>query len=355
MTARTHRTPLRSLALPAVAVLAAFPFACASTTAEGPGSTRAGLGETAPSLGVAASFAVLGGTTVTNTGATRIGGDLGLAPGLAITGFPPGIVVGGTVHAGDAAALQAQSDVTTAYGVLAGEPCSADMTGQDLGGRTLVPGVYCFSSSAQLTGSLVLDAQGRADAVFVFKTGSTLTTASGASVRVINGGNACGVYWQVGSSAVIGTATVFSGSILALTSISLATGASVSGRALARNGAVTLDDNGVSVAGCAAQPADAGAIDAPATDSANDAPDVGTVDADAAPADAGATDASRDADAAPGVDASHDAGGADACCSGTTCGGACVDLTNDPNNCGACGNVCAPTHTCVAGSCTICK
>ncbi len=206
---------------------------------------------TAPSLGTASSFAVLGGSTVTNTGSTTVRADLGVSPGKAITGFPPGTVVGGAIHAADAVAGQAQADTTTAYNQLAGQSCTADMTGQDLGGKTLTAGVYCFSSSAQLTGALTLNAQGSADAVFVFKIGSTLTTASGSSVQLINGGSPCNVYWQIGSSATIGTTTTFSGNILALTSITLNTGASVSGRALARNGAVTMDTNNIGSAGCA--------------------------------------------------------------------------------------------------------
>ena len=143
---------------------------------------HAALAQTAPSLGTAQSFAVLGGSTVTNTGPTIITGDLGVSPGTAVTGFPPGIVTGGTIHAADAVALQAQSDTTTAYNDLAGQACTIDLTGQDLGGLTLVPGVYCFSSSAQLTGALTLDAEGDPNAVWVFQIGSTLTTASNSSV-----------------------------------------------------------------------------------------------------------------------------------------------------------------------------
>ena len=207
------------------------------------------LAATAPSLGTAQTFAVLGGSTVTNTGSSVLTGDLGVSPGLAITGFPPGIVTG-TTHAGDAVALQAQSDLVTAYNVLAGQACNTNLTGQDLGGMTLTPGVYCFSSSAQLTGTLNLNAQGSASAVFVFKIGSTLTTASNSVVQVINGGSNCNpVFWQVGSSATLGTGTTFAGSILALTSITLNTSANVSGRVLARNGAVTLDTNTVTVCG----------------------------------------------------------------------------------------------------------
>jgi type VI secretion system secreted protein VgrG len=213
--------------------------------------------QTAPGLGAASSYAVLGGQTVTNTGPTTIGGDVGVSPGTAVTHFPPGIVTGGTIHSADANALQAQSDVTTAYDALAAEPCTADLTGHDLGGMTLTEGVYCFSSSAQLTGTLTLDAQGNAAAVFIFQMGSKLTTASNSSVRMINVGVDCNVFWQVGSSATIGTGTVFVGNILALTSITLNTGASVSGRALARNGAVTMDTNDVGFSGCAAPAATA--------------------------------------------------------------------------------------------------
>jgi hypothetical protein len=209
------------------------------------------LAAVAPDLLTAKTFAVLGASTVTNTGSSVLTGDLGVSPGLAITGFfpsGPGTVTG-TTHAGDAVALQAQSDVTTAYNALASQPCNTVLTGQDLGGMTLTPGVYCFSSSAQLTGTLKLDAQGSASAVFVFQIGSTLTTASSSIVQVINtgGGSDCNVFWQVGSSATLGTTTTLAGSILALTSITLTTGAHVSGQALARTGAVTLDGNAVSV------------------------------------------------------------------------------------------------------------
>lgn len=217
----------------------------------GPSPAR---GQTPPSLGTAQSFAVLGGSTVTNTGPSLVTGDLGVSPGSAVVGFPPGSVVSGTIHGADASALSAQTSVTTAYNTLASEACTQDFTGQDLGGKTLTPGVYCFSSSAQLTGALTLDAQGNGNAVFVFKVGSTLTTASNSSVAVINGGSLCNVYWQVGSSATLGTTTSFGGNILALTSITLNTGAGVTGRALARNGAVTLDTNNVSASSCGLVP-----------------------------------------------------------------------------------------------------
>lgn len=206
--------------------------------------------QVAPPLGQAGTFAVLGGSAVTNTGPSSVVGDLGISPGSSITGFPPGSVSGGVIHANDAVASGAQSDVAVAYVNLAGQPSDVNLTGQDLGGLTLTSGVYTFNSSAQLTGTLTLDAQGDPAAVFVFQIGSTLTTASASQVVVINGGANCSVFWQVGSSATLGTATAFVGNILALTSITLTTGATSSGRLLARNGAVTLDSNNVEV--CAA-------------------------------------------------------------------------------------------------------
>ncbi len=215
---------------------------------------HAAMAQLAPDLGTAESFAVLGASTVTNTGPTIVTGDLGVSPGTAITGFPPGIVIGGTIHAADAVADEAQTDTTTAYNNLAGQACDFNLTGQDLGGLTLVPGVYCFSSSAQLTGALTLDGEGDPDAVWVFKIGSTLTTASNSSVVLINGAQNCNVFWQVGSSATLGTETTFIGNILALASITLTTDATVSGRALAQNGAVTMDSNEVAIAACAVPP-----------------------------------------------------------------------------------------------------
>lgn len=199
-------------------------------------------------LGTADPFAVLAGSTVTNTGPSVVHGNLGVWQGTAITGFPPGMVNGGTIHDADAVAMQAQNDLTTAYNFAAGESCGTSLTGMDLGGLTLTPGVYCFSSSAQLTGALTLNAQGNPNAVFVFQIGSTLTTASASSVVFTNGGEGDSVFWQVGSSATLGTSTAFAGNILALTSITLNTTASIGcGRALARNGAVTLDTNVVSI------------------------------------------------------------------------------------------------------------
>lgn len=203
---------------------------------------------TAPTLGEAAGFAVLAGSTVTNTGPTEVHGELGVSPGTSITGFPPGKLVPPTLspHAGDEAAADAQSDLVGVYNALDAEPCTQNLTGQDLGGLTLIPGVYCFDSSAFLTGTLTLNAVDGAASVFVFKTESTLITASGSRVEFLNGGTCNGVYWKVGSSATLGTGSLFEGTIVALTSITATTGAEVNGRLLARNGAVTLDDNTVS-------------------------------------------------------------------------------------------------------------
>jgi type VI secretion system secreted protein VgrG len=200
---------------------------------------------TSVNLGTAGSYAVLAGSTVTNTGSSVLTGDLGVWPGTAVTGFfPPGIVTGGTIHAGDAAAAQAQNDLTTAYNAAAGLSRTGTLTGQNLGGLTLTPGVYFFASSAQLTGTLVLE--GLPGAQFVFQIGSTLTTASNSSVIFSNSLADPNVFWQVGSSATLGTTTAFQGNILALTSITLDTGATIGcGSALARNGAVTLDSNAI--------------------------------------------------------------------------------------------------------------
>ena len=201
-------------------------------------------------LGTADAFSVLGGSTVTNTGPSTLNGDLGVSPGTAITGFPPG-TINGAVHANDGVAQQAQADVTTAYNDAAGRGSTATVSA-DLAGQTLIPGVYTSATSLGLSGDLVLDAQGDASAVFVFQAGSSLTTGSGSRVRLIGGAQACNVFWQVGSSATIGTSTAFTGNILALTSISLTNGATLDGRALARNGAVTLDTNTVTRSSCAA-------------------------------------------------------------------------------------------------------
>ena len=200
-------------------------------------------------LGTAASFAVLAGSTVTNTGPSTINGNLGVDPGSAVTGFPPG-TVNGTQHDADAVALQAQSDLTTAYNDAASRTPAASVPA-DLSGETLVPGVYNNASALGLTGTVTLNAEGNPDAVFIFQAGTTLTTLSGTHVALTGGAQACNVFWQVGSSATLGTNSTFVGNILALQSITVATGATIYGRALARNGAVTLDDNTITAANCA--------------------------------------------------------------------------------------------------------
>ncbi len=204
---------------------------------------------TQPPLGTAGTFAVLGASAVTNTGSSVVTGDLGVEPGTSVSGFPPGIVIG-TKHVTDAVALQAQNDATIAYGNAAGQSCDVSLTGQDLGGKTLTSGVYCFSSSAQLTGQLKLDSQGNPASVFIFQIGSTLTTASNASVLQINSTQACHIFWQIGSSATVGTNTDFSGNILAHTSITAQTGAQFSGSLYAHTGAVTLDTNTINRSPC---------------------------------------------------------------------------------------------------------
>jgi hypothetical protein len=203
-------------------------------------------------LGTAASFGVLAGETVTNIGATVIDGNVGVAPGSAITGFPPGIVVPPSVEpVAYAVAVQAHTDLTTGYTFAANESCPADdsLSGTDLGGLILTPGVYCFSSAAQLTGTLTLNDEGDPNSVFVFQIGDTLITSSAASVVFINGSQG-DVFWQVGSSATLGSGTSFAGNILAADSITLGTGSTIlCGSALAETGDVTMDTNQVSV-GC---------------------------------------------------------------------------------------------------------
>ena len=203
-----------------------------------------------PELATAGSFAVLAASTVTNTGPSTILGDLGVSPGTAITGFGPGIVSAGTIHSADAVALQAQRDLTSAYNAAAGLPPSGNVTA-DLAGQRLSPGVYA-GTTLSLSGALTLDAGGDGDAVFVFQSASTLITASTSSVLLLGGADPCNVFWQVGSSATLGTNSTFVGSVMALTSVTANTGAAVQGRLLARNGAVTLDTNTVSRPLCVA-------------------------------------------------------------------------------------------------------
>jgi hypothetical protein len=205
-------------------------------------------------LGTAQDFAVLGHETVTNAHSapnptTQIYGNLGVTPGTSVTGFnPTGTVSGGTIHINDPVAQLALANATTAYNTLAGLLLvTNNLTGQNLGGMLLTPGVYKFDSSAQLTGALTLDFLGNPNGDFIFQIGSTLTTASSSSVNVIRGGPLSGVYWQVGSSATLGTDTMFAGNILALASVTLDPRADIlCGRAFALNGAVTLIDNDIS-------------------------------------------------------------------------------------------------------------
>lgn len=203
-------------------------------------------------LGTVGSYSVLGGATVTNTGPTVLGQDLGVSPGTAITGFPPGVSLG-TTHATDAAAAQAQLDLTTAYNDAASRPSSAAVSA-DLVGQTLPGGVYTSAGPIALSGVLTLDGQNDPNSVFVFQAGSTLTTASASNINLINGAQPCNVFWQVGSSATLGTNSQFTGTIMALTSVSVNTGATVEGRALARNGQVSLDTNVFTQPGCAIAP-----------------------------------------------------------------------------------------------------
>ncbi len=223
-------------------------------------------------LGAAANFSVLGGSTVTSTGATQVTGDLGVSPGTAVTGFPPG-TVHGTIHAGDPAAAQAIADLTVAFDDAAGRPSGPVSVAGNIGGRTLTPGVYTSTSSLEISsGDLTLDAQGNASAVFIFQMASTLTTTAGRQVILAGGAQASNIFWQVGSSATLGTNSVFKGTIMADQAVTLNTGATLDGRALARIAAVTLQANvitrpaggiviGATLAGSMAQIASGGGWD----------------------------------------------------------------------------------------------
>ncbi len=207
-------------------------------------------------LGTAGPFVVLGGAKVTNVGPSVLNGNLGISPGTELEGFGPPAVINGSTHATTEVAAQAQLDLTTAYDAAAGQPVlpANDLSGEDLGGLKLSPGTYRYNAAALMTGALTLDAEGDPNAEFVFQIGSQLTTESASSVVLVNGASPCNVYWQVGSSAVLGTTTSFQGTLMALTSISLNSKATVVGRMLARNGQVSLIENTLTRPLCATGP-----------------------------------------------------------------------------------------------------
>lgn len=191
----------------------------------------------------AGAFVVLAGSTVTNTGATSVTGDLGVSPGSAVEGFPPGNVVG-TQHVADTSAAAGMGDLTTAYNDAAGRTLCPVVAAGNMGGQTLAPGLYKSTGSLEISsGDLTLDAQGDADGIFIFQIASTLTTTAGRQVVLSGGAKSANVYWQVGTAATLGTTTAFQGTIMADQAITLETGATLNGRALARIGAVNLDGN----------------------------------------------------------------------------------------------------------------
>jgi len=225
----------------ALVMVIALTGCCDSDHPLGVAEGGAGGPATVP-LGTAANFVVLAGSTVTNTGPTAVTGDLGVSPGTAVTGFPPG-TVSGTIHAGDAAAAQGQTDLTVAFNDAAGRSTDAVSVSGDLTGLTLPPGLYKSTSSLAISGALTLNALGDENATFIIQMASTLTTGPGSQVILIGGAQASNIFWQVGTSATLGTNSVFKGIILADQSITLNTGARVDGRVLTRIGAVTLDTN----------------------------------------------------------------------------------------------------------------
>ena len=203
---------------------------------------------TAVGLGKADSFAVLAGTTITNTGTTTITGDIGISPGSSLTGGPPLMILNGTSNVADPVALGAQAALGTAFDNAAGQT-PATAIPSELGGSKLVPGIYS-SGVFTITNTLTLDAGNDPNAVFVFQSAATLIAAAGSHVNLINGASPCNVFWLVRSSATLNTTADFSGNILALTDVHLRTGATVQGRVLARNGEVTLDANTITRPTC---------------------------------------------------------------------------------------------------------
>ena len=283
---RNVRTARRGLSMAIAAALALGMLAV--------GPTAFAAGPPTVGLGTAAAFAVLAGTpAITNTGPTTITGDVGIHPAVAVTGFPPGVVTG-TIHAADAVALQAKSDLVVAYDDAAGRTPATAVAGGTLGGLTLVGGVYTAGGlTLALTGTLTLDGQNDPNSVWIFQATSDLVTASSSVVTFINGGQPCNVFWQVTSSATLGSGSTFAGTILALTSITMASGVSMSGRALARNGTVTLINDSITRADCAAPTATATPVVSPAVSP--------TVVATVPPTDTPGTSSDRRADPTPFV------------------------------------------------------
>lgn len=219
-------------------------------------------------LGSAASYALLAASTITSTGLSTANGDLGVSPGTSITGFPPGVFTG-TKHLGDPASAAAEADAGTAYGQAAGLPCGTVLSGQDLGGKTLFPGVYCFATSAAINGVLTLDAQGAANAIFVFQIGTTLTVTTNSQVLLVGGARACAVTWQVGSSATLNLGAAFAGNVIAKASVSVLDNVVVQGGLYALSGGVSLINDRVSAVGSCGGGGGSGSSVVPSTTSAN--------------------------------------------------------------------------------------
>ena len=283
--ASTPRTQVRRVTLRLAAAVALAGSATALLASGQPAS--AGI---VPTVGLAtsANYSVLAATTVTNTNQSVLGQSVGLSPGTEVVGFPPGVVLPpGVIAAANADTLQAQSDLTAAYVDAAGRPVEFTQVNPDLVGQTLLPGVYAATSKGalSLSGQLVLDGQGDPNAVFIFQTDSTLITSTGSTIALINGASECNVFWQVGSSATLGSGSLFVGNILALTSITVESSTVVRGRALARNGAVTLDNNVFTQPSCTPSTdltptATAPSTTVPATSTTQVAGTVGTIPVD---------------------------------------------------------------------------
>lgn len=258
---------------------------------------------TAVPLGTTRDFAILAGSAITNTGASTVVGDVGLHPESAVSGFAS-VTHDGSLHVADGVALQAKNDLDVAYTDAALQPGATEVP-TELGGTTLTPGIYDSAAGTfGLTGALTLDGEGDPNAVFIFQMDSTLTTASGSSVNLINGADLCNVYWQVGSSATLGTNSTFRGTILAEASITVTTGASIEGRLLARSGQVTLDTNTITSAACATPAAEDETEDETEVDDTptDPTPEDDTPSTDDTPVDDTPTDGTPGDDDAPAED-----------------------------------------------------
>ena len=238
MTSKRIQSEVKRISASLLAAVVVFCLMVTNVAAQTPTAKQAPV-----YLGEAANYAILGASTVTNTGPSVINGNLGVWPGTAYVPGTPAATVNGAIYAGVTEAQHAQASLAIAYNEAAGRTAGVVAVAGDLSGQTLAPGLYNSTSTIAITGDLTLDANGDPNAVFIFQVGSALTVASGGRVVLTGGAKAANVFWQVGSSATLGTYSAFKGTIMAYASVTIATGATLDGRALAQNAAVTMDSN----------------------------------------------------------------------------------------------------------------